>query len=64
MVQTPPSADYRNPNIGDVLKTFGFVQTFGRGIAAAEKALRDNGNPPLEFIVDQSAVACVIRGRQ
>ncbi len=60
----PGITDYRNPNIGDVLKTFGFVQTFGRGIAAAEKALRDNGNPPLEFIVDQSAVACVIRGRQ
>lgn len=59
----PGITDYRNPNIADVLKTFGFVQTFGRGIATARKALENNGNPPLEFEVDQSAIACIIRGK-
>jgi predicted HTH transcriptional regulator len=48
--------DYRNPNIGDALKAFGFIQAFGRGIATAEKALMENGNPPLQFEVTQSAV--------
>ena len=59
----PGITDYRNPNIADVLKTFGFVQAFGRGIATAEKALHDNGNPPLEFQTDQSSVACILRKR-
>lgn len=60
----PGITDYRNPNIGDVLKTFGFIQAFGRGIATAEKALQDNGNPPLNFTVSQSAVICAIKGKQ
>ncbi len=58
----PGITDYRNPNIGDVLKTFGFIQAFGRGIDTAKKALQDNGNPPLEFCVNQSVVVCVMRG--
>ncbi len=57
----PGITDYRNPNIGDVLKTFGFVQAFGRGIEIAKKALKNNGNPELEFEVDQSFVLALIR---
>ena len=56
--------DYRNPNIGDVLKTFGYIQAFGRGIATARKELQKNGNPDLEFIVNESTVLCIIRKRQ
>jgi ATP-dependent DNA helicase RecG len=56
--------DYRNPNIGDVLKTFGFIQDFGRGIATARREMEKNGNPPLEFETNQSAVACTLRGKQ
>ncbi len=59
----PGITDYRNPNIGVVLKTFGFIQAFGRGIAIAQETLRENGNPPPEFSVTQSTVACVIRSR-
>lgn len=59
----PGITDYRNPNIADVLKTFGFIQAFGRGIATAEKAMRENGNPPLEFTVNQSAVVCILKGK-
>lgn len=58
----PGITDYRNPNIGDVLKTFGFIQAFGRGIATARKVMRDNGNPELEFELDPSAVVCTLRG--
>ncbi len=57
----PGITDYRNPNIGDVLKTFGYIQTFGRGIAMARKELEKNGNPELEFEVNQSTVLCVFR---
>ena len=57
----PGITDYRNPNIADVLKTFGYIQAFGRGIAIAKKALKNNGNPGPEFITNQSTVLCIIR---
>jgi ATP-dependent DNA helicase RecG len=57
----PGMTDYRNRNIADLLKTFGFVQTFGLGIQLAELEMKKNGNPPLEFEVNQSAVVCVLR---
>ena len=60
---SPGITDYRNPNICDVLKTFGFVQAFGRGIAIARKAMEDNGNPEPEFEVNQSSVVCILRGK-
>ncbi len=59
----PGITDYRNPNICDVLKTFGFVQAFGRGIATARIAMKDNGNPEPEFEVNQSSVLCILRGK-
>lgn len=59
----PGVTDYRNPNIADVLKTFGFIQAFGRGIAVARRAMETNGNPPLEFETNQTAVVCVLRGK-
>ncbi len=60
---TPGITDYRNPNVADVLRTFGFVQAFGRGIPVARRELERNGNPPLEFIVNRSAVVCLVRKR-
>ncbi len=57
----PGITDYRNPNIADVMKTFGFIQRFGRGILIAENEMKRNGNPPLEFRVDQNAVVVVLR---
>ena len=58
----PGITDYRNPNIGVVLKTYGYIQAFGRGIATAKRELANNGNPDLEFKVNQSAVTCILRG--
>lgn len=60
----PGITDYRNPNIGDVLKTFGFIQAFGRGIATTRREMEKNGNPPPEFETNQSAVVCTLRGKQ
>ena len=60
----PGITDYRNPNIADVLKTFGYIQAFGRGIATARRELQKNGNPELEFTVNQSIVLCTLRGKQ
>jgi ATP-dependent DNA helicase RecG len=53
--------DYRNPNIADVLKTFGYVQTFGRGLSIAKRAMQDNGNPPPEFIINSGTIVCILR---
>jgi len=57
----PGITDYRNPNIGDVLKTFGYIQAFGRGISIARAELENNENPDLEFEVNQSIVLCIFR---
>lgn len=59
----PGITDYRNPNLCDVLKTFGFVQAFGRGIATAKMVMKANGNPEPEFEVAQSSILCILRGK-
>jgi ATP-dependent DNA helicase RecG len=43
------------------LKTYGYIQAFGRGIAVAKREMEKNGNPPVEFQVTQSAVLCILR---
>ncbi|MDR1933324.1 MAG: putative DNA binding domain-containing protein [Spirochaetales bacterium] len=60
----PGIVSYRNPNIADVMKSLGFVQRFGRGIQTANDEMFRNGNPPPEFIVEQTSVACVLRGKK
>ena len=57
----PGFADYRNPSIATVMKTLGFAQRFGFGIADARQALAANGNPPPEFQVEAGAVLAVVR---
>jgi ATP-dependent DNA helicase RecG len=57
----PGITDYRNPNIADALKIYGFIQAFGRGIATAQKEMEKNGNPKIEFEINQSAVLCILR---
>ena len=56
----PGITDYRNLNIAAVLKTFGFIQQFGRGIAIAQRTMQANGNPGPAFRADQSAVVCIL----
>jgi len=57
----PGITDYRNPNIGAVMKTFGFIQSFGREIEIARRELKRNGNPSLEFNANENFVRCTIR---
>lgn len=59
----PGITDYRNPNIADVLETFGYIQGFGRGIAIARSALDKNGNPALEFTANSSAVVAILKAK-
>ncbi len=57
----PGVSDYRNPSIAAVLKTLGFVQRFGFGIAEARRSLESNGNPPLEFQVEPTVILATLR---
>lgn len=54
------ASDYRNPGIAEALKTLGYVQRFGAGIATARRALAANGNPPPAFSVQPTYVAVTI----
>ena len=58
---TPGLTDYRNPNLAESMRVLGYVQKFGGGIVAARSALNKNGNPPLEFGVDQGHVLATVR---
>jgi len=60
----PGIVDYWNPNLADVLKTYGFVQKFGRGIIMAQEEMKKNGNPPIEFQTDSNIVLCILRKKQ
>ena len=59
----PGVTDYRNPNLADAMKVMGFVQRFGVGIATAKRELRENGNAEPEFVVEDTFVHAIIRGR-
>ena len=59
----PGITDYRNPNIADVLETYGYIQGFGRGIAIARRELEKNGNPPPEFTANSSAVVAILKAK-
>ncbi|GHV93084.1 hypothetical protein AGMMS50268_35870 [Spirochaetia bacterium] len=54
---------YRNPNIADVFKSLDYVQHYGIGLQVAQEEMKRNGNPPLEFEVDQSFVNVILRGK-
>lgn len=58
---TPGLTDYRNPNLAEAIRVLGYVQKFGGGIVAARNTLQRNGDPPLEFRVDQNHVVATVR---
>jgi ATP-dependent DNA helicase RecG len=59
----PGITDYRNPHLAEAMKVLGYVQRFGVGIAIARAALRENGNPPLEFEAEEAHVLARVRRR-
>jgi ATP-dependent DNA helicase RecG len=60
---TAGASDYRNPNLAAVMKDLGYVQRFGMGIALARQAMAANGNPPPEFLVEDTHVGVILRRR-
>lgn len=59
----PGVTDYRNPHLAEALKNLGYVQRFGVGIALARQVLRANGNPDLEYEVEDAHVLAILRRR-
>jgi ATP-dependent DNA helicase RecG len=57
----PGRTDYRNPQLAAAFKILGFAQRFGAGIGLARQALEKNGNPPLEFQIEDNFVLATIR---
>jgi len=51
---------YRNENLAEVMKNLNLIQHFGYGIYAAKKAMAENGNPPIQFIVSNSHVRVIL----
>ncbi len=59
----PGVTDYRNPSIAEAMKTLGFVQRFGVGIATANKRLVDNGNGEIVWEIQPNFVLAKIKAR-
>jgi ATP-dependent DNA helicase RecG len=53
--------DYRNPSLAAAMKSLGYVNRVGRGIGRIQAALERNGNPPAEFLVDDSSWTVILR---
>jgi ATP-dependent DNA helicase RecG len=53
--------DYRNPSLAAAMKSLGYVNRFGRGIARIKAAMEQNGNPPPEFVVDDAYWSVTMR---
>lgn len=60
---TPGITDYRNPHLAEAMRNLNYVQRFGVGIQIARIELAKNGNPPLEFTIEESFVAVTLRRR-
>jgi len=59
----PGLADYRNPHLAEVMHNLGYVQRFGIGISIAREQLRRNGNPDLEFTIEDTHILATLRRR-
>lgn len=57
----PEVTGYRNPSIAEAMKNLGFMERFGMGIPKAREALKENGNPPPKFDVQDTFVFAVIK---
>ncbi len=60
----PGMTDYRNPNLAEVMKNLGYVQRFGVGIELARREMEKNGNPPLEFTVEESYLLVAVKSQR
>lgn len=56
----PNQNDYRNPVLAEAAKNLGFINRFNVGVKRAMNAMKNNGNPDLTFILDQTTSFGVI----
>jgi ATP-dependent DNA helicase RecG len=47
-----------------VFKSLDYVQHYGIGLQVAQDEMKRNGNPPVEFDVDQGFVNVILRGKR
>jgi ATP-dependent DNA helicase RecG len=59
----PGATDYRNPALAEAMRNLGYVQKFGMGIVIAGRELEKNGNPPLQFIIEDTHILSILRRR-
>jgi len=54
---------YRNPILAEAMRSMGYVNRYGYGIQRAKSLLRENGNPPPEFEIDDMVFLVKIYNR-
>ena len=59
----PGFIDYRNPNLAEAMRTFGFVQRFGVGIQIARRLLAEAEHPAPRFEIDTTHASATIYAR-
>lgn len=59
----PRQNAYRNPIVAEAMKVLGFVNKFGQGVVAAQRALERNGNPQAQFTFDPHYFLVTVRRR-
>ena len=59
----PQQNSYRNPVIAEAMKTLGYVNRYGRGVIAAQRAMEESGLAAPEFVFDPGYVLVILRGR-
>ncbi len=52
---------YRNPVLAEAMKAMAYVNRYGFGIQRAEALMKENGNPPLEFDIDDRVFGVTLR---
>jgi ATP-dependent DNA helicase RecG len=55
------ATDYRNPTIAGFMVQLGFMEKFGVGLQIAKERLKENGNPELDWQIDQQHVLAIVR---
>lgn len=50
----PMVNDYRNPVLAEAMAVLGYANRFGRGVARAQRLLRENGSPEAEFTIEET----------
>ena len=59
----PGITDYRNSFLAEAMRNLGYVQKFGVGIQLAQSELLRNGNPRLEYQIEDTYVLAILRRR-